>query len=521
MIYGPLAAEGEEGMKRLRACMMKMARVVVERCRNLDIKLTIWGGTLLGAARHKGFIPWDDDMDFALLREDYDRFVSDPTPWPDDMVFTEGLTSEFPFLHSKVYLKGTTFIPVHEMDMACGRSRAPYRRNVFVDVFPLDNAPADRSELRPRGLAVDRLKWELACEKWSPSGEADVLEKIHPSDSPDYVYTLTCSDWRRSSAVRRALFDEMGSMPFEGETLPALSGVDEALTSLYGDWRVPQKYSGLHGGVFVDLDADCSEYYPDGVRVSGSRPAPAASDKPPSDTAIIACRKGHPKPEVEPPAGVSALPVYGGAYADRASLALDPGVRRDDDAVVHLSWANPFVNELSSYFWAWQRCNEVIRSDYVVQAHYRRMPAFRREDLVRHPDGFAVCTVNTPCVRRFFMEWHDETGAFTSAFLDIAPFSAAERGKFLAWWSSSWEVPGCNILVLPRKRWAGDYMPFMSRFILPAIAAFGASSKHIVASRQHPDRYDMVRTPGFMLERLTGFWLSRANVEFVPCVNAV
>jgi len=108
-------------------------------CRKLGISYTLSSGTLLGAVRHKGFIPWDDDIDVAMLREDYNRFISEgQSLLPDNMFIQTYETDEnYPNNFCKIRDVSTTLkeYSSKNIDMKTG---------VYIDVFPIDRVSSNK-----------------------------------------------------------------------------------------------------------------------------------------------------------------------------------------------------------------------------------------------------------------------------------------------------------------------------------------------------------------------------------------
>ena len=110
--------------------LCEIHRICVEN----NIKYWLFAGTLLGAVRHKGFIPWDDDCDVGMLREDYERFLQiAPQKLPDSMLLqSPGCSKDYRLLFSKIRKKGTLLIETGET------GKEDYDHGVFVDIFPFD-----------------------------------------------------------------------------------------------------------------------------------------------------------------------------------------------------------------------------------------------------------------------------------------------------------------------------------------------------------------------------------------------
>lgn len=105
-------------------------------CRDNNIKYVLFGGSLLGAIRHKGYIPWDDDADIAMLREDYNRFKEHMNELnPDICYFQDHETDpEYRWGYGKLRRTNSEYIRVGQEHLKC-------KTGIFVDVFPMDDVP--------------------------------------------------------------------------------------------------------------------------------------------------------------------------------------------------------------------------------------------------------------------------------------------------------------------------------------------------------------------------------------------
>ena len=129
-------------LRELQLLQFHTMKLVHEVCVDEGINYYMIGGTLLGAIRHKGFIPWDDDIDIAMMRQDFDRF---------NEIFAENFDPSKFFLQS--YYSDRDFRPA--MMRVCIKNtiqdlKSEYHhrncKNTYVDIFPLDNVPDSKSE---------------------------------------------------------------------------------------------------------------------------------------------------------------------------------------------------------------------------------------------------------------------------------------------------------------------------------------------------------------------------------------
>ena len=130
----------EDSLQRLQAVDLEIAAAVDKICRENDIDYFIDGGTLLGAVRHGGFIPWDDDIDIGMPKDDFDRFCEiAPALLPKGYsLHTSANTKGFAPLWTKVFKNDTKFI-----EDVC--TEAGYEQGIFVDILPFCRLDANEA----------------------------------------------------------------------------------------------------------------------------------------------------------------------------------------------------------------------------------------------------------------------------------------------------------------------------------------------------------------------------------------
>lgn len=120
-----------------RKIQLLLLQELLKVCNEHNLKIFAAYGTLLGAIRHKGFIPWDDDIDMDMLRPDYDKLVSiAPKAFQPPLFFQEAHTDKNYFKgHAQLRYDGTTAIRPDDMN-------APFHQGIFIDIFVMDAVPA-------------------------------------------------------------------------------------------------------------------------------------------------------------------------------------------------------------------------------------------------------------------------------------------------------------------------------------------------------------------------------------------
>lgn len=227
-------------------------------CRANTIPYTIYGGTCIGAVRHQGYIPWDDDIDIAMTRPNYERFIHSFNGK------IEHLDLYAPELNWNYYAPYANVCDNRTILDEGENGHHGMEIGVKIDVFPIDVTPADTNEYMSNVhlinhywhcLSIKRIKmnlvWKSSKRRWlsclkekalllfqSYSGIQKKIRKIAVkySDEETNHVTLVCYHFNRDTRCSKQAFDEYIDVPFENITVSMLKGYDECLTKFYGDY---------------------------------------------------------------------------------------------------------------------------------------------------------------------------------------------------------------------------------------------------------------------------------------------
>jgi len=161
----------EKQLRKLQLTQLEILHVIDRVCREHDIPYSLYAGTLLGAVRHQGFIPWDDDLDICMSRANYNRFLE---VW--EQVRPEGYllqnkekSPDFTQSFSKIRKANTTY----QMKVDLGKK---YYQGIFVDIFPIDRFP--EGKLRQKRFLMDCMLYQLYSREFLPPKSSTAVRMV-------------------------------------------------------------------------------------------------------------------------------------------------------------------------------------------------------------------------------------------------------------------------------------------------------------------------------------------------------
>ncbi len=261
--------QSRHSLNDTQAYILGIMREVAGIFDELNIPWFMQGGTMLGAVRHKGFIPWDDDIDIGVYRQDYRRLldqIADKLP--------EHLALRTYWDESDHHYYFARIVDTRYRIKRMGSMEVRYE-NVWIDIFPLDGMPDGalaRAWHKVR-LLTHRVKYHIGClekvnvkrpgralverviiavanalqmHRWFDSRkELDILDGLltkYPVEKSDYVVNfMGQTSYRFNELFKKEVYGTAVMYPFEDMRMPGPEKYDEYLTSLYGNYMEPPR----------------------------------------------------------------------------------------------------------------------------------------------------------------------------------------------------------------------------------------------------------------------------------------
>lgn len=276
-------------MKEVWAVELDLLNELMQVCKKHHVKYYAAGGTMLGAIRHHGMVPWDDDIDVMLPRQEFDRLCEiAPIEFSHPYFFQTEDTDPGSYRgHAQLRNSETTGILASGYD-----DKRQINQGIFIDIFPLDNVPDDevlrtRFYIRLKRLRrkyhgfVDRslqrhykrrtnwiknlyndlwYKFPLLASKVAKWYYSRFLKESMVCNRDDTLDVVMTPFYEARWTWSRRCFESQVEVPFEMLTIPVPSAYEVMLEKTYGDWQKFVVGGSVHGGVIFDTNRPYTEY---------------------------------------------------------------------------------------------------------------------------------------------------------------------------------------------------------------------------------------------------------------------
>lgn len=255
----------QETLRQVQMTQLEIGKEIKRVCEENHIRFFLDSGSTIGAARHKGFIPWDDDMDIGMLRSEYEKFIKIAPYALDKKYFlqTWDTDPQYPYFFAKIRKIGTMFKETSTADSLV-------HNEIWVDIFPYDSFPDNKRDQLEQKKKVTMYEYAITVKKgvkrwlnhdklveqclvWIKYLPARIFGWFHSVESmqknmeewltkynlenTEYLYTavgiIPYGKWK----IHRSCFMDYAYLDFEDDKFPVPGDYETYLTEGYGDWR--------------------------------------------------------------------------------------------------------------------------------------------------------------------------------------------------------------------------------------------------------------------------------------------
>lgn len=266
MEFNTYNAENNSELRKLQMTILDIIKLFADICEKHHLRYFMVGGTMLGAARHKGFIPWDDDVDMGMPRPDYEKFLS---------IVKEELPEGYAFRNYKSdaeYKRYFSRIVDKNVEIYNNSNTKEIVENAWLDIFPYDGMPAGKLQQKIHFWHMTgwRLLYHMSCfeelvnlnRPGRPKYQQAIINFLHKTkvghnlntkklmhriekglckydyDSADTVVSFFGAYMEREIIDKRIL-GKLAYYPFEDTQFLGAEHYSEFLSHYYGDWETP------------------------------------------------------------------------------------------------------------------------------------------------------------------------------------------------------------------------------------------------------------------------------------------
>lgn len=273
--------QNTDTLRKLQLVELKALDEVKRICELHNLKYFLIAGTLIGAIRHKGFIPWDDDIDIGMMRSDYDKFIEYcKTDLDTEHFFLQTSSTEkgnADFELARIRINGTKFVEEHRKDL-------PLHNGIFVEVFPYDDLPDNDLHSFFYGNYFIMLKKAAGVRLGYHYGKNSKIKKLilaiitffskitpldklvqklnnyhlkYQNPNSKWVFLIAGGTSFKKERHLRKTVTELTTTEFDGKPYPIPKDYDTFLREQYGDYMTPppddKRVNDYHKIVEIDF----------------------------------------------------------------------------------------------------------------------------------------------------------------------------------------------------------------------------------------------------------------------------